>query len=44
MPDMSYTGEFHNQSLQNVLESIGFVQDFKFKIDDKKVIVMFNEN
>jgi transmembrane sensor len=44
LPQLSYKGEFLNQSLQNVLESIGFVHNFRFKIEDKKVMVMFNEN
>jgi transmembrane sensor len=34
-----YSGKFDNESLQNVLESIGFSKDFNYKITDKKVIL-----
>ncbi|MBD8487822.1 FecR domain-containing protein [Echinicola sp. CAU 1574] len=34
-----YTGSFDNESLENVLGSIGFVKDFEFKIEDDKVII-----
>ncbi|WP_200975983.1 FecR family protein [Echinicola sp. 20G] len=34
-----YSGSFDNESLENVLGSIGFVKDFEFKIEDDKVII-----
>ena len=34
-----YSGKFDNESLQNVLESIGFSKDFNYKITGKKVII-----
>lgn len=40
-PSWSYTGEFHNQSLKSVLESLSFSQNFKYKITDKEVIIRF---
>ncbi len=39
---MQYTGKFKNENLQNVLESIGFVQQFKYEIKDNKVTLFFN--
>lgn len=42
-PDISYTGEFHNQSLQNILYSIGFVQKFNFDIKGTEVFIQFND-
>ncbi len=38
----SYTGEFDNAYLQNVLESISFTKNFDFKLDNKKVTINFN--
>lgn len=32
-----YSGEFDNESLENVLSGIAFVKDFKYKISGKKV-------
>ncbi len=32
-----YSGEFDNETLENVLSGIAFVKDFKYKISDKKV-------
>ncbi len=43
-PPMSYTGEFHDQTLENILQSIGFVQNFNFEIQDKKVFIQFNHS
>jgi len=38
----NYTGEFQNQTLQDVLESLSFSQKFTFKIDKNIVTVSFN--
>jgi ferric-dicitrate binding protein FerR (iron transport regulator) len=38
----TYTGQFENQNLENVLRGISYVKDFSFKINDKKVTLMFN--
>jgi transmembrane sensor len=38
----SYTGEFNNQSLKSVLESLSFSQNFNFTINDKNVTIHFN--
>ncbi len=40
----SYTGEFNDQSLKSVLESLSFSQNFKYKINDKTVTIDFNTN
>lgn len=40
---MQYTGKFKNENLQNVLESIGFVQQFNYEIKDNKVTLFFND-
>lgn len=37
-----YTAQFHNQSLRNILESLSFSQNFKYEIEGKKIIVVFN--
>ena len=37
--DWSYTGEFSNESLENVLNSIGYSKKFDFEIDNDEVIV-----
>lgn len=42
-PAMSYTGEFHNQNLENILQSIGFVNNFNFRMEDKKVFIRFDD-
>lgn len=34
-----YTGKFDNQSLRNVLMSIGFAEEFTFKIQNKEVVI-----
>lgn len=39
----SYTGEFDNQSLKSVLESLSFSQHFKFEIKNKEVHLYFNK-
>lgn len=38
----TYTGQFSNQSLENVLKGIGFVKGFKSTIEEKKVTIIFN--
>jgi transmembrane sensor len=40
----NYTGEFGNQTLQDVLESLSFSQKFEYKINKDKVEIMFNPN
>lgn len=40
----SYTGEFNNQSLKSVLESLSFSQNFTYEIQDKKVLISFNRD
>ncbi len=37
----SYTGKFQNQNLENVLNSIGFSQEFTFEIEKEKIIIKF---
>jgi ferric-dicitrate binding protein FerR (iron transport regulator) len=37
----SYNGIFRDQSLQNVLESMGYSQEFDYVIEDKEVIIRF---
>jgi len=37
--DWNYTGSFDNESLENVLESIGFVKGFEFEIKGNQVMV-----
>jgi transmembrane sensor len=39
--DWSYTGRFHKQSLQDVLEAIGFSQRFNFEFKDDNVEITF---
>jgi transmembrane sensor len=39
-----YTAQFHNQSLKNILESLSFSQNFKYEIEGKKVIIVFNSS
>ncbi|MCG8307744.1 MAG: FecR domain-containing protein [Cytophagales bacterium] len=41
--EISYTGIFEKQNLENVLTSIGFVVNFDFEINEKKVIVKFKK-
>ena len=40
----SYTAEFQNQTLQDVLKSIGFSQNFTYTINDKYVEIIFANN
>jgi len=39
--DNYFSGEFNNQSLENVLTSLSFSKGFKYKIKDKKIIINF---
>ena len=39
----NYIGEYHNESLDKVLEGIGFVKGFTYKRTDKNVKIMFNQ-
>ncbi|MCG8311379.1 MAG: DUF4974 domain-containing protein [Cytophagales bacterium] len=45
MPDYkwSYSAEFRDQSLQNVLESMSFSQNFNYSIEGKKVVIEFKK-
>ena len=36
----SFDGEFKNQSLENILEGIGFATGFKFRLENQEVIVL----
>jgi len=38
----SYTAEFNNKSLENVLLTIGFTMDFEFEISNDNVIINYN--
>ncbi|QCR22738.1 FecR family protein [Pontibacter sp. SGAir0037] len=38
----NYTGEYHNETLDKVLEGIGFVKDFTHQETNGKVIIKFN--
>ncbi|MDF9797912.1 transmembrane sensor [Catalinimonas alkaloidigena] len=35
----SFTGEFENENLENVLESISYVKGFQFRINQKSIII-----
>ncbi len=37
--DEKYSGEFHNETLDNVLEGIAYTSGFQFKIDGKHVMI-----
>lgn len=37
----NYNGKFENESLENVLNGIGFIQEFEYEIDDKNVTLKF---
>lgn len=37
-----YSGKFNNESLENVLQGIGFINDFNFEINGKQVKIKFN--
>lgn len=39
-----YTGDFDNESLENVLKSMSFSLDFDYSIDKNNIRLMFNEN
>jgi transmembrane sensor len=39
--DKLYTGSCNNESLKNVLESLGFSKNFEFRIEEKKVYINF---
>lgn len=38
-----YSGEFDNESLENVLDGIGYVKGFSYKISDRKAWLIFDE-
>ena len=40
----NYTGEFHNQTLRDVLESLSFSQSFEFSFKQDKVELIFKPN
>ncbi|UZR95285.1 FecR family protein [Chondrinema litorale] len=40
----SFNGEFQDESLDNVLESMGFAMKFNYRIEDKHVYINPNEN
>jgi len=42
--EWSYTGEFENQTLQDVLESLSFSQSFDYKFNHNKVELVFKPN
>ncbi|MFY0653376.1 MAG: FecR domain-containing protein [Cyclobacteriaceae bacterium] len=37
-----YTGRFDNETLENILESIGYVKKFTFEIKNKEVLITLN--
>lgn len=39
-----YTGQFKNESLENVLKSIGSIKKFDYQVDNKRVKIMFHQN
>ena len=39
--DWSYTGDFNNELLENVLLGIGHTEDFTFRFEDKKQVVLY---
>jgi transmembrane sensor len=39
----TYTGQFQNESLDNVLKSMGFALNFDYFLNDKKITLIFNE-
>jgi len=39
--ELNYTGQFKKQNLENVLTSIGFVNNFSFEINDNNVLLKF---
>jgi len=38
-----YSGQFNNQSLELVLESLSFSKDFRYRIDGKKILIDFSQ-
>ncbi|MFZ1805768.1 MAG: FecR domain-containing protein [Cyclobacteriaceae bacterium] len=38
-----YSGQFDNQSLELVLESLSFSKDFKYRINGKKILIDFSQ-
>jgi ferric-dicitrate binding protein FerR (iron transport regulator) len=40
--DWTYTGQFGNQTLENVLRGIGYVKGFESRIKEKDVTIVFN--
>jgi len=36
-----YSGQFHDESLENVLRGISYIKNFEFEIDDKSVTLKF---
>ena len=40
--DWNYSGRFQNESLENVLSTMGHVKGFNHKIDNKTVTIIFN--
>ena len=39
LKDWTYTGQFKNENLENVLKSIGYVKSFEYKIEDDKITI-----
>ncbi len=39
--EMTFTGEFKNESLERILERMAFVEKFSFEINDKEVNIFF---
>lgn len=39
-----YSGQFENQSLELVLESLSFSKDFAYTINGKKILIVFHHN
>jgi hypothetical protein len=39
--EMTFTGEFKNESLEMILERMAFVEKFDFEIKDKQVDIIF---
>ncbi|WP_339716825.1 FecR family protein [Cyclobacterium amurskyense] len=40
-PSWEFSGEYHNQSLENVLKSMAYVQNFEFELKGKNVTIKF---
>jgi len=39
--DWQFTGEFQDESLENVLTSIGYAKNFQFKIEQKNITIIY---